>query len=284
LTAREPAPYPQGVTPPETPTATSGRSARDVALDCARRGGERALQTFRAPQDISVKGPRNLVTETDFAVEELIMETLAREFPDHRVLSEETSAETDDAGWVWVVDPVDGTRNFVAGIPIWCINIALCHDGEPVLGVTYDPNHDELFVAERGSGLTVNGRPARASDESDVEEAVFGIDLGYDDDQGRAQLEMIHRLFPRVQCVRIPGSAALGLAYAAAGRYDLFMHRSLCPWDIAAGILLVREAGGTITGGDGGDAGVRSESAIAGGTKVHANFLRWLREHAPVEA
>ncbi len=261
------------------PRAASGRSALDVARLGAEQAGELALARFRQPQQVDVKGRGNLVTQTDLEIETNLTKTLAREFPDHRVLSEETAAETDTAGWVWVIDPVDGTRNFVSGIPFFCVNIALCHDGQPVLAVTRDPNHDETFWAERGGGAWVNDEPIRASDEPTVQASVLGVDLGYDDRRGQAALQLVRLLHPGLQCVRTPGSAALGLAYAACGRYGLFLHNDLAPWDVAAALLLLPEAGGTITDRSGSPATLRSRAVIAGGLKVHADFLRWLREH-----
>lgn len=266
--------------PSAIPTARSGRSALELARFCAQQAGERALAGFRQPQDISVKGRGNLVTETDLEVETYLKEALLEEFPDHRILSEETASDTDLAGWVWVADPIDGTRNFASGIPFFCVNLALCHDGVPVVAVTHDPNHAETFSAERGRGAWVNDEPARASDKPSVEASVFGVDLGYDDARGAAALQLVSRLFPGFQCVRIPGSAALGIAYAACGRYDLFLHHFLFPWDIAAGILLVQEAGGTITDRDGGPITVASQTVIAGGPEAHADLLRWLNEQS----
>jgi myo-inositol-1(or 4)-monophosphatase len=265
--------------PPTVPTSLSGRSALDVARDCAREAGRIALEAFRRPQRVETKGRGNLVSETDFAIERFLHEALAREFPDHRVLSEETATDTAIDGWVWVVDPLDGTRNFVSGIPFFCINIALCRDGEPLVAVTYDPNHDEAFSAERGRGAWLNDASMRASDAPTVLDSVLGFDLGYDDERGRGVLQLIHALFPGAQSVRIPGSAALGLAYAACGRYDLFVHHYLFPWDIAAGILLVQEAGGVITNHLGGPIDITSQTVIAGAPRAHADFLRWQQEH-----
>ncbi len=264
---------------PAIPVAASGRSALEVARSCAQKAGELARARFRQPQEVTAKGRGNLVTETDFEIESLIKRTLAQEFPEHRLLSEETASETDSAGWVWVADPVDGTRNFVSGIPFFCINLALCHDGETVVAVTHDPIHDETFWAERGRGAWVNDQPIRASDTPTVAASVLGIDLGYNDGSGRASLRLLQELFPGIQSIRIPGSAALGLAYAACGRYDLFLHQNLYPWDVVSGLLLVREAGGTITTRDGSPATLRSPSVIAGGPRAHADLLRWLDDH-----
>lgn len=250
-----------------------------VALAAAKEAGAIALAGFRRPQEVSVKGRGNLVTETDFRIERFLHETFRREFPDHKILSEETAADTAIDGWVWVIDPLDGTKNFVSGIPFFCINIALCFDGRPVIGVTYDPNQHECFSAERGKGAFVNGQPIRASLKLTIEQSVLGVDIGYDNDRGRAVLEMVNKLFPQMQGLRIPGSAALGLAYASCGRYDLFLHRYLFPWDIAAGILLVEEAGGVITDQAGQPIDIMSETVIAGGLSVHADFLSWQRAH-----
>lgn len=262
------------------PVAVSGRSALEVVRACAREAGRRIISRLRCPQEVNVKGRGNFVTQTDLEIETYLQQALLEEFPDHRILSEETAAGTDTAGWVWVIDPLDGTHNFMSGIPFFCVNIALCKDGEPVVAVTYDPNHDEAFWAERGRGAWVNDRPATASSKPTVQASVLGVDLGYDDRRGSAALQIAHRLFPGVQCVRIPGSAALGLAYAACGRYDLFLHHFLFPWDIAAGILLVQEAGGAITDHHGRPVTVYSQTAVAGGKQAHAEFLRWRQQNA----
>jgi fructose-1,6-bisphosphatase/inositol monophosphatase family enzyme len=175
---------------------------------------------------------------------------------------------------MWVVDPLDGTRNYLSGIPLFCINIALCHDEEPLLGLTYEPIRGEEFRAQRGEGAFLNDRPIRASIKESVMASVLALDMGYDDARAARALSLVRELWPGMQSVRIIGSAALGLAYAACGRFDLFVHHMLYPWDIAAGILLVREAGGAITDRDGGPVSIRSEGVIAGAPGAHADLLR----------
>ena len=164
---------------------------------------------------------------------------------------------------MWVVDPLDGTHNFTRGIPYFAFNIALCYRWEPLLGLTYAPATGEEFFAEEGAGLTVNGQPARASAAELLGDCVVGVDLGYEDRRAARMLELVADVWP-VQSVRVMGSAALGLAYAACGRYDLFLHHFLYPWDIAAGIVLVREGGGAILGRDGGAVSIDSEGVVAG--------------------
>ncbi len=258
----------------ELPRSTSGRSPLDVARMAASEAGRIVLARFRRAQEIEVKGRGNLVTQADHEAERAIARVVAEEFPDHGVYGEETQDAQSFDGWVWVVDPLDGTRNYVSGVPFFCVNIALCHDGEPVIGLTYDPNHNEAFWAQTGIGAYVDGKPIRASDRPDVQSSVLGMDLGYNDVTGKRTLQLAVDIFPNVQCIRVPGSAALGLAYAAAGRWDLFVHNNVYPWDIAAGIILVREAGGVITAADGGPVSIHSGGFVAGGPAVHADFMR----------
>lgn len=260
--------------PAVAPLSSTGRSLLEVARSCAAEAAEIALARFRRPQQVEVKGRGNLVSRADLEIEARVHEILAREFPQHAVLSEETAADVGTEGWVWVVDPVDGTRNYVSGIPFFCVNIALCYEGQPILAVTFDPCHEETFWAEAGRGAWVDDERLHASVKPTVQDSVLGVDLGYSDELGKEMLHLVHELFPGMQSVRIPGSAALGLAYAAAGRYDLFVHNYVFPWDLAAGILLVQEAGGIITDRRGGPVTLHSSGVIAGGRAVHADFLR----------
>jgi len=272
---------------PDLPVSTSGATALQVARRCVEEGGRLALERFRRPQEVSVKGRGNLVTATDVDIERLIQSTLAREYPQHAILSEETpsleprTSSLDAREWTWVVDPLDGTRNYVSGLPCFCVNVALCHRGEPVVAVTHDPVHRETFWAEKGGGARLSSgqgpgsdQPCRVSDKPSLQASVLGFDMGYDDQRAAHMLALLSELWPGMQSVRIPGSAALGLAYAACGRYDLFVHHYLFPWDLAAGILLVREAGGVITDRDGSPIRIESEGVVAGGATVHADFLR----------
>jgi myo-inositol-1(or 4)-monophosphatase len=257
------------------PIGESGEDALAMARRCVLAGGRLARERFRQPTEVGVKGRGNIVTETDLAIESRIAALLAREFPNHVLLSEESHAQTSaDEGWTWVLDPLDGTRNYASGIPFFCTNLALSQDGEPIVAATYDPVHRELFSAVKGQGAWVNDEPIHASNQPSLQASVLGIDMGYSDVRGAYMLKLLQGLWPGMQSVRIPGSAALGLAYAACGRFDLFVHNYLFPWDVTAGILLVREAGGAITDRDGNPVSIESEGVIAGGSMVHADFLR----------
>ncbi len=241
---------------------------------CARAAGDLALSRFRGDHQIDVKGHRNIVTNTDVEAELRVKEVLAAEYPSHKILSEETAYDTDaSSGWTWVIDPIDGTKNYAIGLPFWCTNVALCRDGEPVVGLTYDAVHGEGFWAVAGGGAYCNEERIQASTKADVFASVVSMDLGYDDALGSRQLELMRRIFPNVQGLRITGSAALGMAYAACGRIDLYAHLTVSPWDVAAGILLVREAGGVATARDGAPMSIMTSQFVAGGSAVHADFM-----------
>jgi fructose-1,6-bisphosphatase/inositol monophosphatase family enzyme len=229
---------------------------------------------------LQMKGRGNFLTEIDLAVERAAIETLRAEYPEHRVLSEETSAEVEDwdQGWLWVIDPIDGTHNYVKGNPNFCFNIALCHDGEPLLGLTYAPVADEEYFAVQGGGLTINRKQARVSEAASIQESVWGMDLGYDDGRAAKLLRVVTEVWPNVQALRLLGSAALGIAFAASGRYDLFVHQKLSPWDLAAGIVLVREGGGEIVNHDGGPVTIGSEGIVAGAPGVVREFVGIVRQ------
>ena len=267
------------------PLSQSGKTALEVARLCARQGADVVMRRFGPPQEVQIKGRGNFLTAADLESERLILEILRGEYPEHLMLSEETASTLDPRSsslgdrWLWVVDPLDGTHNFSRGIPYFCLNIALCYGGQPLLGLTFDPVREEEFLATRGGGLTVNGQPARASTAESLKASVLGLDLGYDDRRAARAISLLQELWlrpsgPGVQSVRIAGSAALGLAYAACGRYDLFVHQRLYPWDVAAGIVLVREGGGAIVDRDGGPIGLESEGAVAGAPAAVSEFLR----------
>ena len=239
-----------------------------------RAGGQRG--------EIRRKGRGNFVTETDLAVESAILERLRGEFPEHGVLSEEGSGPARDSnqGWLWVVDPLDGTHNYSQGNPVFSFTIALCHDGEPVLGLTCAPATGEEFFARKGGGLLVNGGPASVSATPLLADSVLGLDLGYDDDRAAKLISLVAEVWPGMQAVRVMGSAALGLAFAACGRFDVYVHHFLFPWDAAAGILLVREGSGVVLDRDGGSMTLESDSVVAGAPGAVEDFLRVARGRA----
>lgn len=266
----------------DLPVSTSGATATDVARACAHEAGTILRELVGIAGLAGVKGRGNIVTEADFRVERAVMERLAGEFPEHSILSEESATDTRSEGWMWVIDPLDGTKNFSRGIPHFAFTIALCYHSNPVYGLTFQPLLNERFEATLGEGCTLNGAPARVSECQAVAEGVAALDLGYDNARAARQLELAHFLWPGMQGLRVAGSAALEFAFVAAGRWDIFVHPDLQPWDSAAGILLVREAGGIVTGRDGAPATIFTREVVAAPPAVHADFMK-LASHLPWE-
>ncbi len=247
----------------------------EVAREISLRGGEIQVERFYEAKEISYKGPNDIVTDVDKKVEAMMSEALRREFPDMGFLGEESAGARPDDGYVWIVDPVDGTRNYAAGIPFFSLVVGLALDGEVLVGVNYDPMRNEMFHAERGKGAFLNDEPIHVSENAAVDGSILGVDLSYKADEGaRDSLDIIKKLWGRIQTTRIMGSSALGISYAAAGRNDLYFHPGLSPWDQVAGLLLVEEAGGVITDRTGKRAGLYSDGIIASNARIHADFMR----------
>lgn len=230
----------------ELPRSQSGHSALSVCETAARRAGALVMERFRTEVRVSLKGRANVVTDADLASERLILDYVTAEYPDFGILSEESAPVPGAAPYTWVIDPIDGTRNFAEGIPHFCVVVAIAEGAAVAAGVTYDPVRDEMFAAQRGQGAYLNGERIAVSDRADLSEAIIGFDLGYDFDQAKLLLEMAGAIWPQVSGYRLLGSSALSIAYAAAGRIDLYCHHNLSAWDIASGILLAREAGGLV--------------------------------------
>ena len=230
-------------TPVELPVSRSGRTALAVCETAARQAGQLVMERFRSDVQVSLKGRANVVTDADLASERLILDHVTGEYPEFGVLSEESDPVAGSAPYTWVVDPIDGTRNFAEGIPHFCIVVAIARGGDVVAGVTYDPVRDELFAAQQGAGAHLNGQRIRVSDRQNIDEAILGFDLGYDFGQAKHLMDMVAGVWPQISGYRLMGSSALSIAYTAAGRIDLYAHHSLSAWDIASGILLAREAG-----------------------------------------
>jgi myo-inositol-1(or 4)-monophosphatase len=218
---------------------------REVAESVAREAGRQLREAFAGPRvNVTAKSsPTDLVSEADHAAERLIRERLAAARPGDGVLGEEGGDAAGSTGLRWIVDPLDGTVNFLFGIPQWGVSIA-CEDAEGTLvGVIYDPMRDELWTAERDGPALLDGREIHGSDRSDLATAMVATGFGYDAEVRRLQAEVMTRLLPQVRDIRRIGSAALDLAWAAAGRYDAFFERGLNAWDLAAGELLCQRAG-----------------------------------------
>jgi myo-inositol-1(or 4)-monophosphatase len=220
-------------------------AVREIAESVAREAGRQLRDAFAGPRvNVTAKSsPTDLVSEADHAAERLIRERLAAARPGDGILGEEGGDAAGTTGVKWIVDPLDGTVNFLFGIPQWGVSIA-CEDAQGTLvGVIYDPMRDELWTAERDGPALLDGRAIHGSDRNDLATAMVATGFGYDADVRRLQAEVMTRLLPQVRDIRRLGSAALDLAWTAAGRYDAFFERGLNAWDLAAGELLCARAG-----------------------------------------
>ncbi len=250
-----------------------------VAVDVARSAGQLLRQELGGARRIHQKDTViNLVTEMDQRSEALIVGRLLAAFPDHAVLAEESGAIAGASGgpseYRWHIDPLDGTTNYAHGLPIFAVSIALERSGAIDLGVAYDPNHDECFVAERGKGATLNGEPIRVSAWTSLDESLLVTGFPYDIRTTRdTNLPEHEALSLRAQAVRRLGSAVLDLCYVACGRLDAFWELSLGPWDMAAGGLVVQEAGGRVTDVRGGPWRLEGPGVLASNGHIHDAVL-----------
>jgi myo-inositol-1(or 4)-monophosphatase len=243
-------------------------TAVEGALECGRIH----RQYFRQTLDIQKKGRIDLVTAADLAAEDAFRRLVAGRFPDHVVIGEETTAAPGvrDAPVQWIIDPVDGTTNFAHGLALFSVSIALRIDGAIVAGVVYDPMGEELFTAERGEGARLNGTRLAVSRTAMLVDAMLCTGFPYTIGEDRErQVRVFAAFLGEARAVRRLGSAALDLAYVAAGRFDGFWEERLHPWDVAAGVLLVEEAGGRVTGLDGAPFDLFAGHVLASNGAVH---------------
>ena len=249
-------------------------SERRVAVDAARAAGHLLLCELDGVRRIAYKGsPTNLVTEMDAQCEALIVERLRSTFAGDAILSEEAGGIAGRSGRRWIVDPLDGTTNYAHGLPIFAVSIALEIDRRVVLGVVYDPTRDELFVAERGLGATINDGALAVSGTATLDESLLATGFPYNIRESRANLAEFTAFTLRSRAVRRLGSAVLYCAWVAAGRFDGYWEQTTGPWDVAAGSLLIEEAGGRVTDLVGKPLDLDKPSIVASNGKIHAAML-----------
>jgi len=248
-----------------------------VMTQAARKAGRTLVRDFGEVENLQVsqKGPANFVSAADRRAEETLYRELSKARPTFGFLMEERGRVAGtDPQHEWVVDPLDGTTNFLHGIPLFAISIALVRDGVPIAGLVYNPISDETYVGERGQGAYLNNRRLRVAARKELSDSVVCCGVPHrgrgDTARFRAELAVVQ---DTVAGVRRTGAAALDLAWVAAGRFDGFWERGLSAWDLAAGVLLVREAGGFVTDLDGGDAVLEKGSVLAGNEPIHGALL-----------
>jgi len=249
------------------------KAARRAARSLKRDLGE--IENLQ----VSLKGPANFVTAADKRAEEMLYTDLAKARPGYGFIGEEGGTrEGADKSHTWIVDPLDGTTNFLHGIPQFAISIGLQREGTMIAGVIYNPANDELYIAERGKGTFLNDKRLRVAGRKKLNEAVIACGLPH---IGRGDLELANRelgaMQSRVAGLRRFGAASLDLAFVAAGRLDGYWERNLSPWDMAAGIIILREAGGIVTGIDGKDDAMTTGDILCGNEFIHAELLKVLK-------
>jgi len=258
----------------------------NVAIKAARAAG---AIINRASMDLDIlkintKAPNDFVTEVDQMAEEIIVQTLLEAYPDHAILAEESGrGGAKDSEYVWIIDPLDGTTNFIHGFPVYCVSIALAHRGVVQQAVVYDPTRDDLFYATKGRGAFVNNRRLRVSKRTRMSDALVGTGFPFRrGDNPKRYLKMFEEVMAEVAGVRRPGAAALDLCYVAAGYYDAFFETGLQPWDVAAGSLIITEAGGLIGNFTGEADFLYQREVVAGSPKIYGQMVQILAPYTRV--
>jgi myo-inositol-1(or 4)-monophosphatase len=255
----------------------------NIAVRAARQAGSIIMRSFQRIDTLTVaeKQVNDFVSDVDRAAEQAIIEVIRRSYPHHAILAEE-SGEHQGNEYQWIVDPLDGTTNYLHGFPQFSVSIALQHRGQLESAVVYDPLRDEMFTASRGNGALLNDRRLRVTDRKSLKGALLGTGIPFRDQRYLDDyLGMLKALVKDTAGIRRPGSAALDFAYVAAGRIDGFWELGLSAWDFAAGALLVREAGGVVSDIRGGDRHLESGNVIAAGVRLHREMVSTIKPHVP---
>ncbi len=254
-----------------------------TAVKAARRAGTVIMRQLDWLEQLTVesKGRRDYVTEVDRQAEAEIIRVLRTAYPGHAILAEESGPQSGD-DYLWIIDPLDGTTNYLHGYPQFAVSIALSHKGRLEQAVVFDPHRNELFTATRGQGAQLNDRRMRVSRVHDLELALLGTGFPFRSTENlEVWINTLRPLLTASSGIRRAGSAALDLAHVACGRFDGFWEFGLSPWDMAAGALLIQEAGGMVSDLAGGGAYLESGNIIAGNPKIYDEMLRHIRPHLP---
>ncbi|MBW2003315.1 MAG: inositol monophosphatase [Deltaproteobacteria bacterium] len=256
---------------------------KECAVEIAQDAGIFLKNKLNSVHTINYKGEINLVTEVDKISEGMITSKIASLFPDHDILAEEFTYTTRGSDFRWIIDPLDGTTNYAHGFPFFCVSIALERLDTMIVGIVYDPMLDEMFVAEKGKGAFLNDRAIHVSNTNRVIKGLLATGFPYDiREDSHNNLNYFNEMIMKAQAIRRAGSAALDLAYVAAGRFDGYWELKLNPWDIAAGWLLVKEAGGIVTDMGGNNYFLESPSILASNGRIHKEMMAVLESASSI--
>ena len=249
----------------------------NVAVMAARSAGNSLIRNLNRleKQNVEVKGYNDYVSDADLKAEKIVIDTILKHYPDHAILAEESGVQG-DSDHVWIIDPLDGTTNYLHRFPVFAVSIGVQVNGRMEHAVIYDPISQELFTATRGDGAQVDGRKIRVSGQRELERSLIGTGFPYrqKDEELGPYMKMLEKVIKNTSGVRRPGAAALDLAYVAAGRLDAFFETGLSSWDIAAGSLIIREAGGIVSGLDGSEKYLDNGHVLAGSPKIYADLAK----------
>ena len=254
------------------------RSFLDIALEAAQKAGVIIKDNFHKKKLVDYKGRINLVTNVDREAERAVIESIKNSYPAHNILTEETEYnQNPDQKYCWVIDPLDGTTNYVHGFPFVCVSIALQKDGESIVGVVYNPILEELFYAEKGQGSFRNNEPISVSDNADFSKSLLATGFPYDMlNEERNNIKNFSSVIKKCRGIRRPGAAALDLCYVACGIFDGYWELELFSWDTAAGILILEEEGGKVSTFDGSEFSIFDKEIAASNGKIHEEMLKVL--------
>lgn len=249
----------------------------NVAIMAARRGGDSLIRNMNKLEKLKVeqKGRNDFVSDADHAAEQAVIEIIHKHYPDHAIQAEE-SGSYGDSDYTWIIDPLDGTTNYLHGFPVFCVSVALAHKGRVEHGAIYDPLRQEIFSASRGQGAQLDGRKIRVSGVTDVSRALLGTGFPYRQSNEALEpyMRMLVSAIKETTGIRRAGAAALDLCYVAAGRLDAFWETGLMPWDLAAGALIIREAGGIVSGLDGSENFMETGHVLCGTPKIYSGLAK----------
>ena len=250
---------------------------KKVACATALKAGKYIFKNIDKVKSVRYKGEINVVTNIDKNAEDIVVNTIKKAFPDHNFLAEEKKYPKKNKDFTWIIDPLDGTTNFIHGFPIFCVSVALCYREKIIAGAVYDPTRNEMFHAEHKKGAFLNNKRIRVSSIRALNKALLTTGFAYNVKRTKKDnLANFRHFLKASQAIRRAGSAAIDLCYVACGRFDAFWELYLHPWDTAAGILIVKESGGKITKFDGSKYNVFDTEMLASNSKIHSHMIKIL--------